>query len=286
MVKEQKPLKDSSHSPLSRALLRAAHRDGLPEGARTRALQALGLGTGLAALGAATSRAAASSLGSATATGGAGATTAKATGLVLLKWAGACAIGAAALGSAGYVVHRSMSPVAPTPRVEETARGTGGPASPVTRPVTATTVSVSPSPGVQAEVKTEPAPNPPLAPISTSRSAILPPSAPIEKGQDGMSPPGEESRPSAIAADLDALNSVRGALAAHDSGRALALLDTFEAKRPESPLREEAAALRIEALGAAGRTAEARTLARAFEARYAASPYLDRVHRAASGATP
>lgn len=64
--------------------------------------------------------------------------------------------------------------------------------------------------------------------------------------------------------ELEALARVRRALSAHESARALAMLDDFTRRFPASRVAEEAAVLRIETLRALGRSSEAQTLARKF----------------------
>jgi outer membrane protein assembly factor BamD (BamD/ComL family) len=80
-----------------------------------------------------------------------------------------------------------------------------------------------------------------------------------------------------LAKQLAALNAVHAALTAGDPTGALALLDQFEHRNPSSPLDEEVAVLRIDALVDAGRRAEARERAAAFLSGYPASAYSQRV---------
>lgn len=91
--------------------------------------------------------------------------------------------------------------------------------------------------------------------------------------------------PPALAGDLrDQIALVDAARTAVKSGateRALALLHRYETTFPGGAFRPEALALRIEALDDAGRSAEARSLAREFLARYPQSPVADRVARVA-----
>ena len=283
-MKELRPLKDSSRSPLSRALLGAARHDGLPADARGRALKALGIGVGVVAAGGVGHAAAnlASQGGGATAGAAATttATTAKVSSLVLLKWIGACVLGASAVVSVGYVARH------PEPSVSKPASSIAErDGTPATGAVAAQTRDSNPlpkpiEPPPESARGSSPVPSrPPPASSSNPRAGVsTPPSSPVEPS--ATTPPVIESRPSAIAAELDALNTVRAALAAKDAGRALRLLDEFEAKTPASPLREESAVLRVESLLLSGRVAEARSAAEAFEARYPGSPYLERVRRA------
>jgi TolA-binding protein len=77
------------------------------------------------------------------------------------------------------------------------------------------------------------------------------------------------------------LDAARGAVKAGATDRALVLLRRYETNFPGGAFRPEALALRIEALDAGGRDAEAQALARDFLARYPQSPVADRVARIA-----
>lgn len=79
-----------------------------------------------------------------------------------------------------------------------------------------------------------------------------------------------------LAEELDWLKRARSALRAGDSGRALELLDAYDNELGGADLRDEASVLRIEALGAAGRHAEAHALAERFTSQNPNSPLVDR----------
>ncbi len=134
----------------------------------------------------------------------------------------------------------------------------------------------APSPASGAPV-TEPAPSGAFAtePVDTARSA--PPSsaptssassspsasafvAPRERGTPQSAPPPStaDGGPT-LGAEIDLLREVQRALVAHPAA-ALALLDEHAARFPESLLRDERTALRIDALCRLGRTAEAGAL--------------------------
>jgi outer membrane protein assembly factor BamD (BamD/ComL family) len=87
--------------------------------------------------------------------------------------------------------------------------------------------------------------------------------------------------PVAPAADLGdqiaLIDAARSAVAAGSTERALVLLRRYDSSYPRGAFQPEALALRVEALAAAGRTAEAQALARDFLARYPQSPVADRV---------
>jgi hypothetical protein len=75
------------------------------------------------------------------------------------------------------------------------------------------------------------------------------------------------------------MDAARTAVKSGDTDRSLALLRRYDASYPTGAFRPEALALRIQALDDAGRTADARALAREFLARYPDSPLGDRVAR-------
>jgi outer membrane protein assembly factor BamD (BamD/ComL family) len=84
-----------------------------------------------------------------------------------------------------------------------------------------------------------------------------------------------------IGEDARLLREARGALAAGDASRALALLDTHRARFPGSALAPEREAERVFALASAGRGDEARAAARAFLAAHPSGPLAARVRAAA-----
>jgi len=77
------------------------------------------------------------------------------------------------------------------------------------------------------------------------------------------------------------IDAARTAVKAGSTERALVLLRRYETSYAGGAFRPEALALRIEALSAGGRGAEARALAREFLSRYPQSPLADRVERLA-----
>ncbi|HEY4392916.1 MAG TPA: hypothetical protein VGP64_02590 [Polyangia bacterium] len=82
-----------------------------------------------------------------------------------------------------------------------------------------------------------------------------------------------------LRAEIALVDAARSAVGASANGRALALLDRYQASYPHGTFRPEVAALRIEALDHLGRVAQARALARRFIAVHADSPLADRVAR-------
>jgi pheromone shutdown protein TraB len=81
-----------------------------------------------------------------------------------------------------------------------------------------------------------------------------------------------------ISSEIATVDEVRNVLRARQPRAALVALDRYDARFGRvGSLREEAAALRIEALLQSGKRERATTLARAFLAQHAQSPYAARV---------
>ncbi len=121
--------------------------------------------------------------------------------------------------------------------------------------------------------------------------ALAPPSTPPVATEDrsAVAEPRPSTRPAPLPAvrppppppaptleeELAALRDARAALQAGNSDAALEQLDRYE--RRGRRLRVEATVLRIEALAAAGRSAEATALARRFVVEHPTNPLVDRV---------
>jgi hypothetical protein len=237
-------LKVASRHPISRVLLESALEDHSAPGAAERALQALSVGTGVAAAAVAMKASASMSIGG------------QWVGLVVLKWLGLGLVaGATTLLSAEYALNAlsrgsQAVAVAPAPRQ-------GTPTPPNTHPV----VAASP-------------------PLVSSEPPPLPELAPHEPGPAARSPELAEATAQAVGpagAPLDQLRAIRAALAAHAPARALLLLDAFERQYPGSSLSEETAVLRVDALVSLGRNGDARALGEDFLRRYPRSAYAERV---------
>jgi outer membrane protein assembly factor BamD (BamD/ComL family) len=87
----------------------------------------------------------------------------------------------------------------------------------------------------------------------------------------------EEGAPELVNAPLAQLGAIREALTAHDSPRALRMLDDFDRQFPASNLSEEVTVLRIDALVDSGRLVEASNLASRFLKGHPKSAYGEHV---------
>jgi hypothetical protein len=153
----------------------------------------------------------------------------------------------------------------------------------VQRPSAATpderTRSAEPPPRVRAESRRVPE----RAPASES---VTPPAA---GGSDALA--GEKATTSAepppatstLAHELGALKQIRQALRNQDGSAALALLDRYDRGDYGTRLALEAQVLRVEALDASGRGAEAEALARRFVRENPDSPLAERAQRYIDG---
>lgn len=117
-----------------------------------------------------------------------------------------------------------------------------------------------------------------VAPVADTRVAktVREPAPPTVR----ETPPSEPTpRPRAprLGPELALLAEARAAIAARETDRALALLDTFGREYPASVLETEAEVVRMEARIARGERDKARALARDFVERHPGSPYLGRV---------
>jgi len=102
-----------------------------------------------------------------------------------------------------------------------------------------------------------------------------------ESGKADAGPSRSEAR-STLAVQLEQIKRARAALRAGEPIRALSLLDAYTARSGGGELGAEASLLRIEALAASGRRAEAARLARKFAVDHPNSPLIDRAMAFAS----
>lgn len=167
-------------------------------------------------------------------------------GLVLLA-------GCVALAAGAVLAVRAGSSDAPSFRIDpETARTSAG-------------AGLTPAPNV----------------VSAIPTAVVPPPAPLKQTTAARKRPNTRSGPAesataprGLGAELALLNEARAHLSAGDGARALELLSRHGKTR--GALDAEATLLRMEALAATGRAAEAAALSREFIARYPQSPLVDR----------
>lgn len=107
--------------------------------------------------------------------------------------------------------------------------------------------------------------------VALSRPVVRSPSHPAEYAPSLPEAPGEPLE-DALATEVRLIDGARAAIDGGDPARALALLDDHDRRFPGGALAPEAAALRVEALCASGRTTESQSAVRRFEARYPGSP--------------
>ena len=135
-------------------------------------------------------------------------------------------------------------------------------------------------------LRTAPATKPSTKPPEARRHGVEGPTA-DERAKLGPSPrpsPSLERAPASLSEELALLESARSALASGSSERALELLDRYERTLRGTRLRAEASILRVEALAASGRKAEAASLAGEFLKKNPGSPLVDRARAFAGDA--
>jgi len=248
--------------PFARQLLDSARADSPEPGARDRALLVLGLApVGLLAI----TPPAAAAAAAASSPAGALALSSKAVPWMVGK---SLAIGlfgsVVALSGLDRALDRSAQPTAVTvPSAASTATIT----APGSGPATASSALVVPTsaPSVASPAPTF-TPSDEEKPAEVSRPAI----------EAAASTP-SVALPSNSLLELEALARVRRALSAHESARALWLLDDFARSFPASQVAEEALVLRIETLRALGRTSEAQALRLRFLRDRPSSVYATKV---------
>jgi outer membrane protein assembly factor BamD (BamD/ComL family) len=97
------------------------------------------------------------------------------------------------------------------------------------------------------------------------------------KGRSPESAPG-----STLAAEIEALDAARSALAAGRSAEALELTDAHRRRFPSGQLASDVEALAIDALARAGRSSEATARAARFLSRCPQSPHAARIESIAA----
>jgi hypothetical protein len=107
---------------------------------------------------------------------------------------------------------------------------------------------------------------------------------PAKLGASARPSPSAERTAASLSDELALLESARSALASGSGERALELLDRYERTLRGTRLRAEASILRVEALAASGRKAEAASLAGEFVKKNPGSPLVDRARAFAGDA--
>jgi hypothetical protein len=177
------------------------------------------------------------------------------------RWGfGAAAVGIAAL--AIWALSRGSDP--PAPRV------------PIASMVSAATAQAAPPFPVPATIDLDPAP----VPVESLHVAAAP------TAEKRTAPASTVEQTSTLEVELALLRGAKKALDDGDATRALSLLDEHQRRFPAGVLVEERAATRVLALCAAGRTAEARSSATDFLARYPRSPSAPRVRASCGASSP
>lgn len=249
-------LKLASSQATCRLLLESALEDHSAPGAAERALCAFNLSVG-AAVTATAVHAGSSSVSAVSNVGG------QLAGGIALKWLGLGLLaGVTTLVSAEQAV-RLFSHSEPAPAAQPRHAEKSIAPQAVPKAITATPPSVSES-----------------APLPIPASAPAHADSPRWRALDPSPLPEQASE--AAADPLQELQTIRRALAERAPRRALVLLDAFVARHPASPLLEECAVLRFDALLALDGS-QARAQGEAFLRRYPRSAYADRVRVKLSG---
>jgi len=257
-MSEPRRLKHETRSTLARALLESAVADRSDPGARERVLGAIGVSAVVMSASAASA-----ALKAGTTSGAAASATApaiKGVGLVVAKWAALVMLGGAAVVGVHQVV-----------RAADVTESVSTPA--IAHPAAPHSV-VAPAAPQASSLPVEPE-----APPSDEHLAPPPKPAPRKPATANSNSPVavEQPQPSTISEQTRILDSIRKQIASHDGPRALASLDAFQARYPMSRFAEEVTVLRIDALVASERRAEAAAQGSAFLARNPRSAYAGHV---------
>jgi hypothetical protein len=188
-------------------------------------------------------------------------------GLAVLGTAGV--VGMAVLAPAPAVFRNRLSPPVHVETVDRVggvhAAGHGHSSG-----LRAESTTTTPAPEAPSEVTPEPAEPPPPA------SASPHPEAPRPATSWHASRPAPERAEDALTAEVRLLGDARDALAEGDAARALEVLTMYGRRFTAGALAPEAAVLRVDALCAAGRAAEAEAEVRRFAALDPSSPLTRR----------
>ncbi|HEY2509980.1 MAG TPA: hypothetical protein VGI39_03965, partial [Polyangiaceae bacterium] len=182
------------------------------------------------------------------------------------------------LGSAGKAVVLVASLAAVGAGAVVTRGGTSPPTAPRAEPPVVTTAAPQLTRrGLAARpLEVTPAPERPPVPMSPPRAPAPPAASRASPSSEAPSTAssatgGAAAHTETLAAERALLDGVRGSLRARDPAGALAGLDRYAATFPSGALAEEAEALRVESLAAAGRGDDARSLGARFRSAHPSS---------------
>ena len=151
--------------------------------------------------------------------------------------------------------------------------------APSRAPAIAVGSALAPAHGAAAEPVATAAPTPePKSPLAARTLTAAAPSVVLSAPASAAAASAPDD--ALIGRQVASLDRAREALGAGDTARALALLDEHDARFPGGALAEEAAVVRVKALLAAGRSAEAGALGRRFVEGHPSSPYAAQITRA------
>jgi hypothetical protein len=270
-------LADGSSNELVRMALRSGRADRPSDGARQRTAVALGVGAGLGAA-AMTARAAqaaqaAIATGSKVATGSVAHTSLLAALRALPLATKILTIGvtAGALATGSVILEQHASQRAT--HVSSSAAVAGeSVASAHSKRTSATPPSEAPSAQSAEAIPTSP-------PNVAEDPGTAPTVAPTEPARPGAAPSASNDD---LIEGVSVLELARSAISEGDPARALRIVSEYERQFPKGDLREEAAAIRIEALIASGKDAEALAAANRFLTTSPNSPHARHVRAMAA----
>lgn len=139
----------------------------------------------------------------------------------------------------------------------------------------------APPPPTSAPAPSSPAPTEAVTAASASAAAnasvtVAPTHAP-SVATSAAPPPSASAGPLGLRDELALLDEARSELATGNASASLATLDRYDGRYPSGMLREEALAVRVEALFAAGRAAEGRRVGERFLSEHPQSTHAQHV---------
>jgi hypothetical protein len=149
-----------------------------------------------------------------------------------------------------------------------------GPGRVTVVPPAAPSVALHPAP---APTETAASPLPAVSPPSSSAPVVVAPLAASVTPHRVAPRAAASADDDGLGAEVAVLDGARQALAAGETTKALATLDSYERTFPRGVLGQEAVVLRIEVLVAAGKVDGARAVADRFLAAHPSSPHATRI---------